>query len=66
MRYEEVSTEGKCSSEYWSGSPGGVLRLFVTRWANSLALDMLLHFFVTVIGLIKAGTSEAVAADQTR
>jgi len=65
-RCEGVSTEGKCSSEYCSGSPGRVLRRFVTRRSNFLALDMSLNFFATVIAVTKAGTSEVVATDQTR
>lgn len=40
--------------------------LFVTRWSNTLALDKSLYFFVIVIALTKAGTSEVVAADQMR
>lgn len=60
----EVNTEAKCISQYFSRSPAGLLRL-VTRWSNSLALDKSLYFFVIVIALTKAGTSEVVAADQT-
>lgn len=62
----EASTEANCISEYFSRSPAGLLRLFVTRWSNSLALDRSLYFFVIVIALTKAGTSEVVAADQMR
>lgn len=62
----EVSTEGKCISECFSRSPAGLLRLLVTRWSNSLALEKSLYFFVIVIALTKAGTSEIVAADQMR
>lgn len=38
----------------------------MTGWSNSLALDRSLYFFVIVIALTKAGTSEVVAADQMR
>lgn len=55
---EEVRTEGNCSSDSWQG-----LRL--SQGGLALATSLHFFFFVTVIALTKAGTSEVVAADPT-